>query len=443
MTKYGWTLLHEAVLHDNMELAELLINNGIDINTLYNSKGTPLDVAIKSNNPKLVELLRIHGAKSGSEIENNPDIQIAESNKYLGVTPQDWKIYENKQTSFQISYPTDWGVIESMSRDGVTLIGEGVIVDAEGRIIERDRIESGVQVRPSLEQIFKKYIYGMEISQTLNGKAGLASFMQTSFLGNNNKWTWLLVAINGDCKYVVKASCDAEKREATESFVEKIFNSVFITSTVSATDVYNFRLKHSKVPWDAEPLAKSYYEQGMKQVEAGLIDKAESSFIKSIELASNQAAPRTRLSTLYIFQDRWDEATSQARAAFYLYPQGAFTHYLMGVCYYNASQTERAIKYLMSALALDPTFSSARYSLAKIYGEKQMFDQAAKEARECLRIDPLLHEAHFILAIAIVNKNHQEAEKHLKKYLELTQGRDTEASFREKAEELLKTIQKR
>ena len=54
------TLLHLA---PNEKVAELLINEGADVNTKGKEGRTPIDCAQDSNHIEIVELLRKHGAK--------------------------------------------------------------------------------------------------------------------------------------------------------------------------------------------------------------------------------------------------------------------------------------------------------------------------------------------------------------------------------------------
>jgi len=74
--KVGWTPLHIAAVEGYKELAELLIakgadvnaKNGANVNTVVTGE-TPLDWAIKYNNPEIADLLRKHGGKTGEELK--------------------------------------------------------------------------------------------------------------------------------------------------------------------------------------------------------------------------------------------------------------------------------------------------------------------------------------------------------------------------------------
>ena len=62
--------MHHAVLFvGNKEIAELLINNGADVNAMDKDGNTPLDVAEEFNQPEIADLLRKHGGKTGEELK--------------------------------------------------------------------------------------------------------------------------------------------------------------------------------------------------------------------------------------------------------------------------------------------------------------------------------------------------------------------------------------
>ena len=63
------TPLHSATAGGHTEIAELLIDNGADVN-MKNSVGlTPLDWAVVEDSTEIADLLRKHGGKRGSELK--------------------------------------------------------------------------------------------------------------------------------------------------------------------------------------------------------------------------------------------------------------------------------------------------------------------------------------------------------------------------------------
>ena len=57
--------MHEAAHRESKEIAELLIANGADVNTMQEDGETPLDWA----DGELADLLLKHGGKTGEELK--------------------------------------------------------------------------------------------------------------------------------------------------------------------------------------------------------------------------------------------------------------------------------------------------------------------------------------------------------------------------------------
>ena len=81
---FGGTALHAAMFQDNMQIVELLIKAGHDINVqgTYN-KYTPLHDAVWANNLKAAKILIKHGAKTNIKGRD-------------GFTPYEKAVDENK-----------------------------------------------------------------------------------------------------------------------------------------------------------------------------------------------------------------------------------------------------------------------------------------------------------------------------------------------------------
>ena len=66
---YAGTPLHFAAFRGRKEVAELLINEGADVNAKMKDRWTPLDEAIAVNRTEIVDLIRKHGGKTKKELE--------------------------------------------------------------------------------------------------------------------------------------------------------------------------------------------------------------------------------------------------------------------------------------------------------------------------------------------------------------------------------------
>lgn len=64
----GNTLLHRAVIKGHINVVTLLLEYLVDVNSVNNKRQTPLDCAIEQKNTQIIELLKEHNAKLGTEI---------------------------------------------------------------------------------------------------------------------------------------------------------------------------------------------------------------------------------------------------------------------------------------------------------------------------------------------------------------------------------------
>ena len=63
----GWTALHWAALSDNMNIVEILLDRGIDINSKDNNDNTALHLAAIKGNINIVEILLDRGIDINSK----------------------------------------------------------------------------------------------------------------------------------------------------------------------------------------------------------------------------------------------------------------------------------------------------------------------------------------------------------------------------------------
>ncbi|MDB4805300.1 ankyrin repeat domain-containing protein [bacterium] len=63
------TPLRLAAQYNQLEVVELLIAEGADVNAKDDFGRTPLDLAIQKSHPEIADLLRKHGVKTGEELK--------------------------------------------------------------------------------------------------------------------------------------------------------------------------------------------------------------------------------------------------------------------------------------------------------------------------------------------------------------------------------------
>jgi len=91
---YEGTSLHFAAFRGRKEVAELLINEGADVNAKNQADATPLDKAIEKKQDETVSLLRKHGGKTGEELKGSEPVVEATQPEPPKVKAPDILIHE-------------------------------------------------------------------------------------------------------------------------------------------------------------------------------------------------------------------------------------------------------------------------------------------------------------------------------------------------------------
>ena len=124
----GATPLHEMAIYGQKEIVELLIAGGADVNANSDDDGTPLDWAINFKSPKIADLLRKHGAKSGAE----DSIYVAVAAENIEAVKQhlaagtDVNMKDNRGMT-----PLHWAVERGRKETAELLIAKGADVNAK------------------------------------------------------------------------------------------------------------------------------------------------------------------------------------------------------------------------------------------------------------------------------------------------------------------------
>ena len=153
-------------------------------------------------------------------------------------------------------------------------------------------------------------------------------------------------------------------------------------------------------------LAPDFYEAinnlGVRYMQLGRYQEAESSFQRVSELNPNAALPLINLANLYIVEagihgetgqveeaaGRFQQAAEVLEEAIRRNPRAAGAHYLLGTALYEMASYERAESVLIRALKLDSELHDARLMLANVYLKQFRFDTALEQLTTYLEKNP-------------------------------------------------------
>ena len=119
--KYGNTPLHYAAHHGRKETTKLLITKGADVNVKRDDGNTPLDNATKYKHTDIIELLRKHGGKTSAELALMPPRLVQHGRFAFSFDATKGKLYE-VQDSFDL---LNWEVIKTYTGTGASVRFDG------------------------------------------------------------------------------------------------------------------------------------------------------------------------------------------------------------------------------------------------------------------------------------------------------------------------------
>jgi choline-sulfatase len=93
-------------------------------------------------------------------------------------------------------------------------------------------------------------------------------------------------------------------------------------------------------------------------------------------------------------------------------PADARAHFDLALCYHQINQSEKAVRELRAALAIEPWYTRAEELLADIYLQKREYGQARANLGHILSVDPDNYTAHYNLGVlAAMQENWTEAQQ--------------------------------
>ena len=166
--------------------------------------------------------------------------------------------------------------------------------------------------------------------------------------------------------------------------------------------------------------ARTEYELGLQEVNAGKVDKAIPHLEKAISLYPDFLEAQLLLGTSYMDAKQWDKAEASLKRAATIDPKRAEGHLALGQLYYQQKKYDNAEKELFDALKIDDKLWSGHYTLARVYMDASAFTKAAPEMEKANLIRPDYAEGHFLAGnIYIKTGNAAGALKEFEEYLRL------------------------
>jgi len=132
----------------------------------------------------------------------------------------------------------------------------------------------------------------------------------------------------------------------------------------------------------------AYYDLGIFYREAGRSADAEAAFLRASELNQSSIEPLVNLSSLYIEDNRLEQAVEVSEAAVKRNGKSASAFFNLGLALYKISMLDRAEDALKSAFSLAPKMFQVRLLLANVYMKLQRYDSLMEQLDGYLAENP-------------------------------------------------------
>ena len=135
-------------------------------------------------------------------------------------------------------------------------------------------------------------------------------------------------------------------------------------------------------------LVTVYGDIGSIYMETGDTDKAIESFNKLLEKDPGNQEARVSLAAAWFKKGNTEEAKKALAPLNMDQITNPYTLYNIGVGFYNAGQSEEAIRYWEKAISLDPKMVDAQFQLALAYYALKQNDKAKLAFQKVIELDP-------------------------------------------------------
>jgi tetratricopeptide (TPR) repeat protein len=160
----------------------------------------------------------------------------------------------------------------------------------------------------------------------------------------------------------------------------------------------------------------------------GDVADAADCFQKTVALAPDEISGRVNLGSIYLLQDKPDEAGQQLTKALQIDPSNADANCDLGFLLASHKQFADAITHYDKAIEKKPDFASAYHNRGLAYAAENNWTNAIQDYRSALQFDPNHASTHTHLGIALIHIGQtNEAIAELNCAIELNPN-DTEAA---------------
>lgn len=164
----------------------------------------------------------------------------------------------------------------------------------------------------------------------------------------------------------------------------------------------------------------AYNNLGLAYRDQGLLEKAEASFIASLEIRPKYAEARINLGILRISQGRLMEGFELLDQVVQLYPEHPIAWHNLGKANAELGQLAEARKCFLEALKIDPGYTAARYDLGTLLVGMGEWQAAVEMLRELLEMQPDHADAWVNLGFALAKLgDNEEAESAYRKAISI------------------------
>jgi len=147
---------------------------------------------------------------------------------------------------------------------------------------------------------------------------------------------------------------------------------------------------------------KGFYNRGLLALKTGDPAEAIKSFNSCLALYDYIKAYSGRANAYYQLRD-YSKAMKDAEHAISLDPNYAKSFFILGNCYNDMGQMDKALINYNKAIALQSEEPDFYFKRAIAYGKKQDFKTCLSDLEVCTNLNPLYHEAYYWKGVAKIN----------------------------------------